>query len=103
MIFVSEFLRDQILSGSDKVVKHVLFFVQHAGAVPLFAKFVATAKLDVSIDAALLQQYQHGIAVEEWSASQVEAAIAGEHCRIFSIQCQSFFVNNEQWDPSAVF
>ena len=52
VIAVGVLLRDQIFSGRSKVVEHILFFVEHAGAVPVFAEFCSASQVGDGIYAA---------------------------------------------------
>src|SRR6478609_11128502 len=73
---VSVLFGDQVLGCGDEVVKNVLLLLQHAVAMPVFAELVSAAQLNVSINAALLQQKQHCIAIEDRRAACIESAIA---------------------------
>ena len=59
MIFVGIFLRDQVFGGGDEIVEHVLFFLEHAGAMPVFAKLSAAAKVGDGVDAAVFHPQIH--------------------------------------------
>ena len=54
MILVSMFFGDEVLGGGDHVVEDVLFFVEHAGAVPVFTELGTPAQVGDGVDAAVL-------------------------------------------------
>jgi len=56
MLSVSIFFCDQVFRSGKEIVKNILLLLQHAIAMPVFAKLIAAAKLHVNINAALLQQ-----------------------------------------------
>src|SRR5689334_9811490 len=100
---VSESFRDQVLRSRNEVVKDVLLVFQHAGAVPAFSKFVATAQLNVNIHAAMFQQKEHDIAVEERCATHVEAAITGKKGWVAAIAPDALLADDEHGNARAVF
>ena len=50
------FVGDQELGGGDEVIKNILFFVQHAGAVPFFAELGAAAQVGDRENSAMSSQ-----------------------------------------------
>ena len=54
MILVSILFGDEVLAGGDHVVEDVLFFVEHAGAVPVFAELGTPAQVGDGVDPAVL-------------------------------------------------
>ena len=54
VILVGIFLGDQVLGGGDHVVEDILFLVEHAGAVPVFAELGPAAQVGDGVDAAVL-------------------------------------------------
>jgi NADH:ubiquinone oxidoreductase subunit E len=56
---------DQMFSAGDEIVKDVLFAIQHAGLVPLFAVLAAAAQVGDHIDAARVKPNPPG-RVEAW-------------------------------------
>ena len=55
VIFVGDLVGDQEFGGGDEVVENILLFVQHAGAMPVFAELGAAAQVGHGVDAAMLQ------------------------------------------------
>ena len=96
------FSRDQVFGGGDEVVEDVLLFLQHAGAVPVFAKLAAAAQVGDGIDAAVLHPEIHA-AVEAGAHGDVEAAVAREQRGIMAVLHQAFFADDEHRNLGAVF
>src|SRR5882724_6241367 len=103
MVFAGVPLFDQEFRGSDKVIKDVLLLVQHAVAMPVFSKLIAAAQLDVNVYATMLQQQQHGVAVEERRASQIEPAVAREQRGVLAVLDQTFLAHHKHGQARAVF
>src|SRR5215470_15070551 len=101
MIFVGVLLRNQELRCADKVVKNVLLFVEHACAVPILAELGASAKVCDGKNAAMLQP-QIAITHKTRSQADVKTAIAGQECRICSVEFQALLVKDEHRHASAI-
>ena len=84
MIFVRIFFGDQMFGRGNHVVKHVLFLVEHPGAVPVFAELRAAAQIRHSINSAMLHPQISG-AAELRRQADVEPAIGREQRRIFAV------------------
>ena len=103
MVFVSVLLGNQEFGCRHEVIEYILLFVQHSATVPILAKLIAAAQLHVSINSAMLQKHQHGIAVEDRGARQIESAITGEHGWIPAVERQPFLIDQEHGHASAIF
>ncbi len=91
-----------MLGGGDHVVKDILFLVEHAGAVPVFAELGAAAQIGDGVDAAVLHP-EIGGAAEGGSEADVEAAIGGEQRGIVATFLHALFMHDEHGDARAVF
>ena len=101
MIFVSIFLRDQKFCRGNEVVKHILLFVEHAGAVPVFSELSAATQIGDSIHATMLQPQKSARSKCRCHA-HVESAVAGQHGWIVAVEFQSFLVEHEHGDARAI-
>src|SRR5215467_13545664 len=71
--------------------------------MPFFTELISAAQLHVCINASVLQQNKHGIAIEEGSASKIEASVARKQRGSFSILLKSLLVDDKHRYGSAVF
>src|SRR5215469_12207463 len=70
--------------------------------MPFFTEFIPATQLHVCINASVLQQDKHGIAIEEGSASKIEASVARKQRGSFSVQLKSLLVHDKHGYGSAV-
>ncbi len=92
---------DQILGGSDEIVEHVLFHVQHSGFVPFLAVLAAAAHVRHCENPAHFHPNEIG-RTERRRFGNVEPAVAVKISRILAVAFYSFFVGDEHWHARAV-
>ncbi len=102
VILVGILFGDQVLGGGDHVIEDILFFVEHAGAVPVFAELGAAAQVGDGEDAAVLHPEISG-AAEGGREADVEASVGGEQRGVVPIFLNAFFMHDEHGDAGAVF
>src|ERR1039458_5684518 len=102
VIFVGVFLRDEILAGSDEVVKYVLLLLQHAGAMPVFAELGPAAQVGNRENAAVLHP-EISAAVETWRLRDVKTAVAGQQGWVLAVLLDSLFADDKHRDLRAIF
>src|ERR1700685_1549999 len=94
MFFIRIFLRNQILSRRNKVVKHILLFAQHAGSMPLFPELRPAAQMGHGENTATLKP-KKAITRKARSQADVESTIARQQRRILAVQHQTLLVKNK--------
>src|SRR5450432_666659 len=97
MLFVSDLVGDQELCGGNEIVKHILLFLQHAGAMPVFAKLCASAQVGDSEHAAVFQPKIAPTGKTRGEAD-VETSITGQQRGVLPIKLNSFLVKNKHRD-----
>src|SRR5208282_1217154 len=102
VIAVSVFLCDQVFAGSDEVVKNVLLFLQHAGAMPVFAEFGTAAQIGDGVNATVLHPEIHA-AVESWRQRDVKTAVAVQQGWVLAILLDSLLSDYKHRDLRPVF
>src|SRR4029077_13050233 len=80
----------------------VLLFVEHAGAVPVFAEFGAATQVGHREDAAVLHP-EIGSAAEGGREADIESAVGGEQRGILAVFLNAFLVNDKHGHARAVF
>jgi hypothetical protein len=85
VVAVRVLLRDQVLGGGDEVVEDVLLLLQHPRAVPVLAERGAAPEVGHGVEAALLDEGQHGPPERRRLARGVES-VTGES-RMTSESC----------------
>src|ERR1039458_7826097 len=99
---VGVFLRDEILAGSDEVVKYVLLLLQHAGAMPIFTELGPAAQVGNRENAAVLHP-EISAAVETWRLRDVKTAVAGQQGWVLAVLLYSLFADDKHRDLRAIF
>jgi hypothetical protein len=102
VIAVGVFLRDEIFAGGDEVIKHVLLFLEHAGAMPVFAEFGPAAQVGDCINAPVLHPQIHA-AVESRCHRDVKTAVAGQQRGVLAIPLDSLFADDKHRNFRAIF
>ena len=77
MIFVRVFLRDQILGRRREIIEHVLLFIEHSSAVPVFSKFRAASEISYRKNSTVFEE-QITVSNKSWRETDVEPAIPGK-------------------------
>src|SRR5258708_2021624 len=102
MILIGVFLRDQELRRRSEVVKDILLFIEHAGAVPVFAELGSATQISHGKYPTVLKP-KITVAHEIRSQADIESAIAGEKGRILPVEYQISLVEHEHGHMRAVF
>src|SRR5207302_10045831 len=82
-------------------VEHVLFFVQHAGTVPVLAELGAASQVGNREDASMLQP-EIAPAGKSGREAHVESAVTGKQRGVLAVELKSFFVKDEHRNLGAV-
>ena len=101
MILVRVFCGYQVFGRGDEVIENVLFLVQHAGTVPVLAKFRTSPKIGNSKNSAVLQPDKPA-PLEIRREAEVEPPIRGQQRRVLAVERHSLFVKHEHRDLGAV-
>ncbi len=92
---------DQVFGGSDEVVEHVLFLLEHPGPVPRFTVLTAAPQVREREDAAVLQK-RDVAGIERGRATDVESAIAAQQHAPFPLDRQVRVMDEEHRHGRAV-
>src|SRR6185312_11227923 len=93
---------DQPFCRGNKVIKHVLLFVQHACMVPFLSEFATTAKIWHRVESALLYPPRNE-RVETGREAHVKAAVAIEDGGNVTVWSQAFAMDQKHRHLGAIF
>ena len=85
MILVGILLGNQVFGGGDEIVEYILFFLQHAGLMPVFSELGAAAKVGDRKDASV---FEPNVASADKARGQanVKTAVSGQQRGVVTIQ-----------------
>ena len=94
LVFIGVFLADEIFSGRDEVVEHVLFLHFGSGYVPVLTVFAAATQVDLGIDTAVFEE-RDTVGAEARIETDTETSVPVEEYRIFAVFLQVLLISKE--------